>query len=128
MLAIERLGWMTRELLIVGTKAIPEVPGVPQAAVYFPGLTPAERQTYAPCWGEGITAAFDPDPIRGYANWWWGLTPSALRAMVGKRFDIVESIELPFSYSQDNYFAVGRRRRSLDEETLRLEAAIEANR
>lgn len=81
-LLLQNLMSICRETLVIGTKTIPEVPGLPQAAVFFPGLDDAARRVYEPLWRTGITAPFDPDPDRVAANWWWGLTASSLRGMV----------------------------------------------
>ncbi len=71
--------------LILRTSTIPEIPGLPQAAVYYPMLTPADRAL----WNlsglglmkqVGITDGFEAD--QGYGNWFWGLTPSAVEAML----------------------------------------------
>lgn len=124
-LAIDHLSWLAEDLLIVGTKALPEIAGAPQAAVLYPGLNESQRHVYRPYWG-GVTGRFDDDPVRGYANWWWGLTPSALTAMVGLAFDVVEVLELPFHDTRDNCFVVGRRKRTLEQERARLDAARQA--
>ena len=35
--------------------------------------------------------AFDPRPEQAHANWWWGITPSALRGMLESvGFEVVE--------------------------------------
>ncbi len=39
----------------------------------------------------GIGHPFDDRPMHGYGNFWWGITPSALRAMLrSARFEVVE--------------------------------------
>ena len=65
--------------------ATPEIAGLPNAAVFFPMLTAEHRQLWnlsslGLLHQEGISNAFDPK--QGYGNWFWGLTPSALRSMV----------------------------------------------
>jgi hypothetical protein len=82
LLTLQRLRELTGELLILASETIPEVPGIRQACVFLPGLDEHDRRTYARAHsGEqvGLTTAFDP--ARGYANWYWGITPSALAAM-----------------------------------------------
>jgi hypothetical protein len=87
---------VTRELLYLGTHTIPEVPGVPQACVFYPHLPERVRRALArPYWRPegvvGVGAPFDDRPMHGYANFWWGITPSALRAMLRTaRFEVVE--------------------------------------
>jgi SAM-dependent methyltransferase len=82
--AIEALGSIASDRLILGSQTIPEVPGLPQAAVFWPGLDATGRSPYARTWNRGdatgITTPFRPDA--GYANWFWGLTPSALEALL----------------------------------------------
>lgn len=71
--------------LILRTSTIPEVDGLPNAAVFFPALDDRAREL----WNlsrlglphqEGISNPFGPE--QGYGNWFWGLTPSCLRAML----------------------------------------------
>jgi hypothetical protein len=83
--------------LILRTSTIPEVDGLPNAAVYFPLLSERARQLWnlqslGLRWQAGISAPFEPRD--GYGNWFWGLTPSCLRSLVetaGFRVDTVES-------------------------------------
>jgi hypothetical protein len=91
---------ITRELLYLGTYTIPEIPGFPNACVYYPYLGDAEREVYATgyFWSEatrkgalGISTPFDETPMRGHSNCWWGISRSALRAMLRTaRFEMVE--------------------------------------
>lgn len=76
---------LCRRTLILRTSTIPEVDGLPGAAVYWPLLDESARQR----WNlsslgldsqVGITGPFDP--AQGYGNWFWGLTPSCLEALV----------------------------------------------
>ena len=74
-----------RKTLILRTSTIPEIAGLPNAAVFFPMLTAEHRKMWnlsslGLLHQEGISNAFDPE--QGYSNWFWGLTPSALRSMV----------------------------------------------
>lgn len=71
--------------LILRSSTIPEVPGLPNVAVYYPGLRARDRRL----WqlqrlgvGEqvGITRAFRA--ADGYGNWFWGLTPSCVASML----------------------------------------------
>ena len=71
--------------LILRTSTIPEVRSLPHAAVYFPLLDDHQRAR----WSLrrlglhdqiGISTPYDPGA--GYGNWFWGLTPSALAALV----------------------------------------------
>jgi len=89
---------VTRELLYLGTHTIPEVPGLRHACVYYPHLDAGDRRAYAaPHWEPeregmvGLGTPFDDAPMHGHANFWWGISPSALRAMLRTaRFEVVE--------------------------------------
>jgi hypothetical protein len=87
---------ITRELLFLGTHTIPEVPGVPQACLYYPHLPAASRRTLSRAYWKadgylGVGPPIDERPMYGYGNFWWGITPSALRAMLlTARFEVVE--------------------------------------
>jgi hypothetical protein len=97
-LTLERLRSITGRTLMVGTATIPEIPGFPQACLYLPGLSDAQREAFAGAWPGvpmGIATPFQPS--EGYANWWWGITPSALDAMLRTTgFAPVETIRHPF--------------------------------
>ena len=71
LLTLERLRSITRQTLILASEVYPEVRGHPRACVFAPaaGSHPAHTEPF--------------DPGRGYVNWYWGLTPSALEAMAG---------------------------------------------
>ncbi len=82
------------QVLILRTAAIPEVNGLPNAAVYFPMLQPGHRSL----WNlsslgvgnqVGITDGFEPK--EGYGNWFWGLTPSCIRSLLATAGFRVES-------------------------------------
>jgi SAM-dependent methyltransferase len=74
-----------RETLILRTATIPEVRGLPHAAVFYPMLDARARRT----WNlsslglgrqVGISEAFQPH--EGYGNWFWGLSPSCVVALL----------------------------------------------
>lgn len=74
-----------RETLILRTSTIPEVRGLPNAAVYFPMLDARGRalwnlRSLGVQHQSGITAEFQP--AEGYGNWFWGLTPSCLVSLL----------------------------------------------
>jgi 2-polyprenyl-3-methyl-5-hydroxy-6-metoxy-1,4-benzoquinol methylase len=83
LLTLQRLRELTGELLILASETIPEVPGVRQACVFLPGLGARDRDAYMAARSgadvHGVSTTFDPD--RGYGNWYWGLSSSALSAM-----------------------------------------------
>ena len=73
------------EHLILRTSTIPEINGLPNAAIYWPNLGAKDRQL----WNlsslglmkqVGITGPFEPN--EGYGNWFWGLTPSCLKSLL----------------------------------------------
>jgi len=71
--------------LILRTSTIPEVDGLPNAAVFFPMLAERDRSLWnlsrlGLLHQVGISNAFEPR--EGYGNWFWGLTPSCLRSML----------------------------------------------
>jgi hypothetical protein len=83
-LTLQRLRALTGELLILQTTTVPELPGVAQGAIFYPGLPDRDRDLIAGRWGPGAARGFRP-PTEGedpYAPWWWGMTPSALDAML----------------------------------------------
>ena len=76
---------LCRQTLILRSSTIPEIKGLPNAAVYFPMLKPKARGLWdLASLGVprqvGITDAFEPD--QGYGNWFWGLTPSCLASLL----------------------------------------------
>ena len=81
--------------LVVRTAALPELPGAPGACVFYP----AGGEAYAPAAG-GVRAIGLPepfDPAATYGNWWWGVTPSALRGMLSASGFIVDELRIaPF--------------------------------
>jgi SAM-dependent methyltransferase len=101
-LLLEHLRRMTRETLLIGSHVIPEVPGIENACVFYPGTSEASQKAFA--WAHagrlgrlapgrlpGAGAPLDRSPFMGYANYWWGLTPSALRSMLNiARFEVTD--------------------------------------
>jgi hypothetical protein len=85
-LQVEHLGRMARERLVLGSQVIPEVPGLEQACVFYPGLSEDAREEFARAHGHpdhprvGVTVPFDPGA--GYANYWWGISRSALKGIL----------------------------------------------
>ena len=74
-----------RETLVLRTSTIPEVDGLPNAAVYFPMLTSGARRLWnltslGVSHQAGISNAFSGE--EGYGNWFWGLTPSCLVSLL----------------------------------------------
>ncbi|MFL5843961.1 MAG: class I SAM-dependent methyltransferase [Solirubrobacteraceae bacterium] len=93
---LTQLRKITKELLYLGTHTIAEVPGVPQACLYYPYLDGHTRAALTKAHFRadgclGVGPPIDERPMHGYANFWWGITPSALVAMLRTaRFELVE--------------------------------------
>ncbi|MBA2441544.1 MAG: DUF1698 domain-containing protein [Rubrobacter sp.] len=107
---------MCRRTLILRTSTVPEIKGLPNAAVYFPMLDAEDRQLWnlsnlGVLRQVGITDGFEPE--QGYGNWFWGLTPSCLASLLetaGFRIDrrasepfaqtfICSPVDVPFEHS-----------------------------
>jgi hypothetical protein len=74
-----------RETLILRTSTIPEVDGLPNAAVYFPMMDAKSRELWSLkslglLHQAGISNEFRASD--GYGNWFWGLTPSCLESLL----------------------------------------------
>ena len=97
LLTLECLRSITREHLILGTRTIQEVPGLPHTCVFYPNLHEPERLAFAaPIDGtaDGLTTPFDP--ALGYSNYWWGISRSALHSMLGAvGWEVVEQVDRP---------------------------------
>ena len=84
LLTLERLRELTGGTLLLATETVPETPGRPGTCVIAPGSH--EHPEARPPAGPGA----------GYAPWYWGITPSALRRMLGLTgFDVVEEHRTP---------------------------------
>lgn len=76
---------LCKKKLILRTSAIPEIKGLPNAAVFYPMLKPQDRELYnlkslGLMKQVGITDGFEAD--QGYGNWFWGLTPSCITSLL----------------------------------------------
>lgn len=92
---------MCGETLILRSSTIPEIAGLPNAAVYWPGLPEKDRKLWnlsslgVNC-QIGITDGFVPE--QGYGNWFWGLTPSCLVSLLETAgFNVVHRATEPFA-------------------------------
>jgi Methyltransferase domain len=113
-LQLQHLRALTRRELVLGTEVIPEVPGIENACVFYPGRSPASERAFARAYGEraptylGMTHPFDETPMLGYANMWWGLSPSAVRSMLRySGFDVRE--EFRYTWCFHDYLAEATR-------------------
>lgn len=83
---VAALAGLCTDRLVLETLTIPEVPGLPNAAVYVPHLPPAGRRLLDTSGRGGakvqlgLGADFAPD--RGFANNFWVLSPSAVTALL----------------------------------------------
>jgi SAM-dependent methyltransferase len=74
-----------RATLILRTSTIPEIGGLPNAAVYFPMMSPEARELWnlkrlGVLTQAAISEEFNAED--GYGNWFWGLTPSCLESLL----------------------------------------------
>lgn len=78
---LQNLREICTEQLILETATIPEVPGVAQAAIFFPFLPTRERMA----WRDkrrplGLQISKDFDAAAGYGNNFWSMSPSSVEA------------------------------------------------
>jgi hypothetical protein len=79
---------LTGDRLVLGTHVIPEIPGIENGSLFYPGRSAPSEAVFARAHGAragaypGATGPFDETPNMSYANMWWGITPSALRGML----------------------------------------------
>jgi SAM-dependent methyltransferase len=97
---LEHLHRITGELLILGSHTIPEVPGLDQVCVFYPGLDSVGRGVFAQAHAQyqmpGVTEPFDASAHNAYANMWWGITPSALEGMLSVvGYEVLERFSTP---------------------------------
>ena len=92
-----------RETLILASATIPESGALRQAAVYYPRMSEKDRRLWdvGKSHGGGKRWAINTpyDPAVGYSNWFWGMTPSCIKAMAETAgFRVEEEHELhPFA-------------------------------
>jgi hypothetical protein len=101
---------ITEQQLLLGTDVIPEVPGVENACIFYPGRSEASQRAFAGAHGErahiypGMTRPFIDQPLLAYANMWWGLTRSAVLSMLRySGFELDE--EFRYSWYFHDYLA-----------------------
>jgi SAM-dependent methyltransferase len=79
---------LTRDRLLLGSHVLPEIPGIEQACMFYPGISSEMQETFADVnrggreQYPGMMVPFDATPLMAFANMWFGITPSALRAML----------------------------------------------
>lgn len=81
---LENLTGMTERYLILETVTAPELPGMPNAGVFWPYLPDDARRAWAPSGGArrklGITEPFRAED--GFANNFWALSPSCIASLL----------------------------------------------
>lgn len=94
---LSRLRAICGETLILGSSSIPEMPGVRNGAVYYPFLSQKQRRIWNLGTGsqKAITGPYEPE--EGYANWFWGMTPSCIESLLQTTgFEVIERHIFPF--------------------------------
>jgi methyltransferase family protein len=104
-LQLSHLRSLTEQWLVLGSEVIPEVPGIENACVFYPGRSDPSERAFAHAYSDaapiypGMTHPFDETPLLGYANMWWGLSPSALRSLLRySGFDVREEFHYTWSF------------------------------
>ena len=95
---LTRLRSITGETLILNTASIPEMPGIRNGAIFYPFLSAEQRKIWNRKIGsqKSITGPYEPE--EGYANWFWGLTPSVLESMLScVGFEVTKRYITPFN-------------------------------
>lgn len=94
---LSQLHSICKETLILGSASIPEMPGIKNGTVFYPFLSEKQRRIWNLGVGsqKAITGPYEPE--EGYANWFWGFTPSALESMLQcAGFEVIERHIWPF--------------------------------
>jgi hypothetical protein len=95
---------LCRETLILHSATIPESRALRQAAVYYPQLPERDRRLWdvGKHQGGGRRWAINVpyDPAVGYSNWFWGMTPSCIRAMVETAGFRVDEVHAPHAFAR----------------------------
>ena len=77
-----RLRMICGQTFILGTALIPEMEGLQNVAVFWPFLSVAQRNLWDLGGGlrMGLSGPYEPES--GYGNWFWGLTPTCVEALL----------------------------------------------
>jgi hypothetical protein len=92
-----RLRSISDDVLILGTQLVPEIPGLRNAAVFYPMLEEKHRSRFKQGIGmqKAITGPYEPES--GYGNWFWGLTASCVESLlICTGFTIIEKHVEPY--------------------------------
>ncbi|MEP7076802.1 MAG: class I SAM-dependent methyltransferase [Acidobacteriota bacterium] len=94
---LSRLRAICKETLILNTRSIPEMRGLKNAAVFYPYLEAKQRKIWDLGMGaqKAITGPYEVES--GYGNWFWGMTPSCVEALLKcAGFEVRERYVQPF--------------------------------
>lgn len=92
-----RLRSICNETLILNTCSIPEVPGLKNAAIYYPYLDEKQRKIWNRGIGTQMAVTGPYEPENGYGNWFWGMTPSCIESLLRcAGFEVKERYIYPF--------------------------------
>jgi SAM-dependent methyltransferase len=79
---LSKLRLICNQKLILSTALIPEMPGIRNGAIFYPFLDEKQRDIWNQDKGEKIAITVPYEPKMGYANWFWGFSPSCVEAML----------------------------------------------
>jgi len=70
------------ETLILDTAVVPEMRDLSHIAVFYPFLPKSERKLWSRGRGIRLGLTTPYEPRQGYGNWFWGMSPSCVEAML----------------------------------------------
>jgi tRNA (mo5U34)-methyltransferase len=79
---LSRLRSICHGRLILDTAVIPEMGRTKNMAVFYPFLDAGQRRVWHLGVGKAVGLAGPYDPDEGYANWFWGMSPSCVESML----------------------------------------------
>jgi hypothetical protein len=93
---INNLKKICSQTLILGTMIIPEINGLDNMAVFYPGLSRRQSKLWRlPLYQQGVDNAVNKDDK--YSNWFWGFTSSCVESFLQYAdFEIIEKYIRPF--------------------------------
>ncbi len=71
-----------KEKFILGTMLIPEMGEIKNGAIFYPFLPEKDRELWNQKIGRQRAITSPYDATDGYGNWFWGLTPSCVEALL----------------------------------------------
>lgn len=94
---LSKLRWICKQRLILSTALVPEMLGIRNGAIFYPFLNEKQRRVWSQ--GEGNRPAINVpyEPEAGYANWFWGFSPSCVESMLEcAGFEVEKRYIMPF--------------------------------